>query len=402
MTEFIIFIVVIFLYALFKGFNKKSSHSTQPLLETDYSGYKPINVSTLIGDIEKTDELSFVLNPKCHQKLTLIGTDYDSVKKIRNILEEHFNEGIYYAEKELTQTLLTTGAECKEIKEYIQESIDKIATIFEGLKSKSIEWKNAGEKDKIDLEIEFKTKAMSELQIKPYAKLERLLLYKSDVFKVLVKYCNKFGVDNFITYITHAEDINKVSAVSADDPERKHYEELEKLGLFKRGSNIELKFILKLLKMKDINELYKDILDKPFTRKNEADEFALSQNKENLLLRLGKILSLRELFQAIPINIDNVSIENLNNTLSSTREISKLIILTFIHCFYSAHHKASNLENKHIYKEWQIDFIEDGCGYCKNKSKNIYDINNYPETPFHIGCRCGVRPIIKENLEDIL
>lgn len=73
------------------------------------------------------------------------------------------------------------------------------------------------------------------------------------------------------------------------------------------------------------------------------------------------------------------------------RVYAYLIVHTYLSGRYSYEtiQELDDLTLKYI-KGWEAHCIDDGgcCDYCKDMAAKKYKVNQYPRTPFHIGCRC--------------
>ena len=77
----------------------------------------------------------------------------------------------------------------------------------------------------------------------------------------------KGNVELYRFYVTRLGRSMKAQQVPADDYYRKHYESLVDLSLARRGKQIPTPDLFDGLRMKDINELFADRLEKSFGRK---------------------------------------------------------------------------------------------------------------------------------------
>ena len=109
----------------------------------------------------------------------------------------------------------------------------------------------------------------------------------------------KYGYDALFTYFEIADEPFSIVSVSASDTnKRDKFDKLVELELARSGRNIAAHDLAMSLKLKDLNEIVKDITPKPFTRKNLAYEFLIQQ--DDALDRISKVISLRGIYQILP------------------------------------------------------------------------------------------------------
>jgi hypothetical protein len=50
----------------------------------------------------------------------------------------------------------------------------------------------------------------------------------------------------------------------------------------------------------------------------------------------------------------------------------------------------------HLFRYWQISCI-DACPFCKRAASRIYELNERPKVPLHVGCKCAILGTISKG-----
>lgn len=366
-----------------------------------------VSISTSSSQIENPDTGSitstgdsYVLNPKSTFPLTISGVDQTTAEKLKKLLEDGYNIGAYAHARTLMPVITRSNLRCKEINDYIKTFKPQYLSKIEDLKQSSQEWTLASEKDREDLLVSFRQQAIEGIDIRPCCNLEVLFECEPADTSIDDALIDRFGFENLQLYLRNSKNLNKIRVIPADHYDRHGFEELVKLGLAIRGTDIPLPNILETLKLKDINDLAVSLNQEPFKRKSKAIEFLLSL--PDAQQRASKLIAFRELFQLKPLpgEFSNIELNKISNAWSYAFEIAFLIAHTYTMGGYATRsarqHQKMLADDESFVKGWELVSADDSCPYCKNAALKLYHKNQHPKTPLHIGCRCAVLPKLKE------
>lgn len=274
----------------------------------------------------------------------------------------------------------------KEIESYKSKYAKQYFEKIEELKKSSKEWEISGIKDKEDMLVNFRKKAINELYEVPDCDLEVLFEYEPKDITIDDELIKEYGFENIKTYLIYANKLDKVRVIPADAHTRPMFEKLSELGLAKRGGQIPHEKILMTLTLKELNEIANNS-DKKYYRKKQAVDFILE--KENTEEIIAKKISFRSLFklEPLPKKYSSINLEELSKTWRYHEEEAILLTQTFRNSSYSWRELK---EDNEIIKGYKIEPLHNR-NYCKKAiecSKKKYSKNSPPKIPFHIGCNC--------------
>lgn len=326
-----------------------------------------------------------VINPKGSFHLTL----YNSPKNIlQNVVKVLKNEDTWNKTKELLPLFAEHNIKCKEVEEYISKYKTIYLTRLQELKTKSEEYQNSSEMDKLDIEIEFKEQIIKELPEKANCTIETLFDFSHIDITIDDKLIVKYGFDTISTYFRLSHYKDKI----VSHWERKDFEDLIKADLVFTSNEIDIEEILKSQTLKVLNKV-SEKEDGHFKRKNKAIEY-LQENK-NLLENVGKYISTRKLFKLKPLpkEFNNVDANLISDYWNYLEEYIKLIADTYRNSEQNA--EVRREDNSWI-KEFRVEKFEDLnsnfiCQRAREECKKKYSKSNPPKMPFHIGCNCDLR-----------
>ncbi len=256
------------------------------------------------GDLIE-NENGYILNQKSPFPLTIIGLSATDAARLKSYLDEEANWGRRLSE--ITHLLAQSNATCKEIDDYVKKYRPQYEKTITDLKNASAEWKAASEKDREDMLSEFQQRSIDGLPVQPSNReiLEPLFEDQPSDVTADDKLVEMFAGDTelYCFYVSELWSAGKVRTVPVGDYYRKKYEALVEKRLAKRGQDIGIEQILNGVRLKDINDVLKGTIEKPFGRKAKAIEFALTIR--DIGERLGQTIAFRELFQLCePEHID--------------------------------------------------------------------------------------------------
>lgn len=364
---------------------KKESSPTVTVTLNSRPIYSKEESVLISGQVEKISDSEYCINPKSPLPIHFIDIDEDLAKKLKNLMEGDW----WQLPPALTYLFAQHNLQCPELDAFVEPAKQKIRDSIAKKVQQSHEWAQAGEKDRIDLITQFQLQAISELDCKPVNERvwQILLLSTPGDFTaddaLLEKFCGRTDLYQF--YVSYLGRGNSAVQVPADDFRRKDWESLVELKLAKRGADIPVEAILDNLRMKDINEFFAGRLDKKFTRKAAAVQFAA--NLPDVKDVLSKHISLREMFLiSEPEDIDVSKIRKLFEYANAQAQIIFETCTAGRRTLEKIHYESEYKTRDDV---WQIE----ASGCCNQCSKvNGKRTKTVPAKlpPFHIGCGCSI------------
>jgi len=381
-------IIMIILFLIWRYFSKKSKQKIEQEndVQITISVSDNIDMKRDTGSIKKTQEGGVILSNKSTFPITLLNCSKELATKIKKILDDLDYYGTYKQAREIVGLLLENEVKCKEVEDYLTDYKPKYYEEIDNLIKESEEWDEASEKDRKDLLYTIKKQAYQKLEVRPFIDIDILLDDVDIDFTSARELSKRFGYENMRFYLRLADNLEKIRVVKADHRDRERYENLVKAGLARRGKEIDLSLILNNMKLNELRELAKD-WNQDFKRKAEAVEFL--KDKPDIMNKLGKLVSFRELFKLNPLPDDALNITTIKNAFEYYNVLSVLIAHTYSFGISAYHRKENDMRlSSRVLSEWEIYTTSDSCDYCKRMAEKRYSKSNYPKTPFHIGCRC--------------
>jgi len=326
-----------------------------------------------------------VINPKGSFHLTLYNSPKNTLQSVVKVLK---NEDTWNKTKELLPLFAEHNIKCKEVEEYIFKYKPTYIKRLQELKTKSEEYQNSSEMDKLDIEIEFKEQIIKELPEKADCSIETLFDFSHIDVTIDDQLIKKYSFDTISKYFGLSYYKDKI----VSHWERKDFEDLIKADLVFTSKEIDIEEILKSQTLKILNKI-SEKEEGHFKRKNKAIEY-LQENK-TLLENIGKYVSTRKLFKLKPLpkEFNNVNADLISDYWQYLEEYIKLIADTYRNSERNAEVRRD--DNSWI-KEFQIEKFEDLnsnfiCQRAREECKKKYSKSNPPKMPFHIGCNCDLR-----------
>jgi hypothetical protein len=344
------------------------------------------------GNIKPSSDGGWVLNPKSTFPLTIYGIDESKVKDFKKLLDDYYTSGSFRnISDSILQVIATPGFYCKEIEDYVNEYKPKYIKQIDKIILSSAEFVSATEEEKEELIDEFRFDALEIIDKQPYCDfltLFNVIGYNIDTVRRIT---NSYGYANLLFYLKNKKNIGKVCILKTDDGKNIDFEKLINCGLAIKNELIEINNILEKLKLKDINESLKDIIQKPFMRKEDAINFILQLNEP--YNKINKIFNSKTYYKLIPLppELSYITWDRMLEVFEYFKEISELIAHTYVMGGFATLHRAQSGNVSNILG-WHISPVNDGstCKFCEKMSKKRFPKNQYPKVPLHIGCRCAV------------
>jgi hypothetical protein len=345
------------------------------------------------GEIIEAVPGEFTLNPKAPLQLTLRAHDKVIAQEIKDCFDDGNNLG--RNNWKIVFLLARYNIICKQIEEYASTNRKVYLETIETLRRGSDEWISASEKGRADLLIGFKDEASEKIKEAPPKKDLLKILFEEEPSDMTAddKLLNFFedDMETYGFFITQLGYADKVRIVPADGYYRKKYENLTEKNFARHGLEIDLIAILESLRLKDINEAVKDLIEKPFRRKARGIEFAASV--PDIKERLSNIVSFGELFQIV--RPDGVDVEEIIKCYRYTNAVVELLEDTY-------RSGRDTLRTTDDGLEFEYDFWEISADSCCEACKPLHGLrtNRIPVKlpPFHVGCNCSIHGHYKSDV----
>ncbi len=348
------------------------------------------------GELCPTVDGKWLLNPKSTFPLVVSGLKEDALA-LKALLDESCSRSWYETLPKIAGHISRANLRCMQIDEYIEKNRPLYLETIESLKGSSAEWREASEKNREDLLIEFRQEALQHLNVRPNANL--IALFEGSPADITVDdgLIRRFGYDAVIFYLRHAASPQKVRKIAADHYERPAWEKLVDLGLARRGSEIPISIVLEILTLKEMTDLVQDLNPPPFRRKAKAIEFLLAV--PDIPRRLGERIAQRQLFQLKPLPDDFSALDltEVQRSLAYSAEVGELLTHTSVMGYLAYQQQKRNLGLQESIEGWRILAVggDSACPYCVEQSKRTFEVSAVPRVPLHLGCRCSLTPKIK-------
>ena len=372
-----IIIAIWIIFKIYKAFTKpkidiqiKSSLSSS----NNYDDWEYEN--NIIDDGERGK----IINPDAPLPMTIYGLPDDKLDKLVDYLNIMAHDRDRLAG--ITYLLAQYNAGCREVDEYIKKQRAYYRRQINRLIKESDEWDSASELDRNEMLMEFREDILKNMPNRANDEDALIIAIENEPSNIteddelLKLFEGKSLLYQF--YVANLGYVGKVIKVSADDYYRRQYEELHKMGLANRGKEIPAKDLLQKLRLKDINEILSDILDKKFRRKADAVKFAAIM--DDIYERMSKVTSFRNLYQILAP--ENINIDEIKKCFEYANAMARLIADTYVHNYYT----MRTLSTEDRTGKWEI-WTHDCCITCQNMKKTYKKLpKKLP--PFHIGCNC--------------
>ena len=335
-----------------------------------------------------------LLQPFSPIPLTVDGASAEAIMSLRAILADNaYDRG---RPDQVLAWLLTTNARVKEIDAFLGEWGPKFTTAVKTLCEADPEWALVGELDRDDIRDGACKKAIEHFDVRlddlDYEVIADIPMLPATADDALLA---RFGYDTLSFYLRNADDINRVRVVPSDDWYRTRFEDLVAKGLARRGAEVDLKAVLQGLTLKQMEAVAEGIEHKRFTRKAPAVEFL--SVLPDLRERLGRHVSMRELFQLLPLpaEFSHIDLAALGHAWAYAAEYAKLLSVTHSTAAW-AHRAVTEAVMDEYAKGWSIDAGYGGTACCPSCAKRVGErrgARSAPKLPHHVGCTCQLSQI---------
>lgn len=180
------------------------------------------------GDVIRSNDNGWILNPKSTFPLTIYGVDEEIARRIKDILDRGLSSDIYKVAENISPLVARYKIRCKEIDEYIKTFKPiYLKRIEEQIKEVS-NWEDLSDAEKKELVSKFRANAILSLEVRPYCDIEALFegdTLASPLYNTLIE---KYGYDTIKYYLRRKE---REDIVSSGEGVVSFIEELKDLDL---------------------------------------------------------------------------------------------------------------------------------------------------------------------------
>ncbi|MEI7612174.1 MAG: hypothetical protein WCK63_04650 [Betaproteobacteria bacterium] len=347
-----------------------------------------------VGALVDNGTGDWVLAPNAPIPLTVIGGDRQLAQQLKDILAS----SDYWSQKIPDVALLIAqhNIRIKEVDEFLETYRKRFEVEVSRQISESSEWAAASTKDQEDLRSEFSEKAMSSLGV--WVGRTDLALLLTTVPGALEEddaLSQRFKDDAslYSFYLNQLGRKGSIVTAKADEPWRKSWEKLVEMKLAKRGKEIPFEQILDSLRLKDLNEILGDSIEKPYGRKTKAIDAVNAL--PDLETRLSARMSFRELFQVNAPEGSDVSA--ISSSFAYASEVAALVLQTYFTGAETLDALDERKRERGIYDAWEVRNWEDPVPACAAPFCKKYDRLPSKKPPYHVGCTCVLENSFKDQ-----
>ncbi|MBR1769363.1 MAG: hypothetical protein IJ748_02800 [Bacteroidales bacterium] len=379
MTALLILLIIV----CFIIYRKRKKEKIKPIItiETDNPVVNFVDKTTArASKIIRKSNNGWVINPGMPFELTVSGVDYDKAFRVHQLCEQND----WKANQELLGLFATFNIKVAEIEAYKNKYAPVLYNRIEELKRESIEYQNADEQDREDMDEEFLIDAQETIYELP----------DFDVYKLFHSYditiddelLNEFGFECIRAYFTYAKKVGKVITIQKESSFRTAFEKMTQVGLAMRGKDIPIEEVLYSQTLKTLNEIAQ-CTDKEFKRKNAAIEYIVKDSDS--LNRIGKYIAYRELFKLLPLpdKYSSIDIDIIRKVWDCHEEEVRLLMHTYQSAKYIYRQSKDEYTDDKSY-QYKVQSVSSRCQRAKDMMKKTYPHNEPPHIPCHIGCSC--------------
>lgn len=331
-----------------------------------------------------------VLQPFSPIPLTIDGASPEAIASLRRILADERSYGRDRQER-ILGWLLTTNARIREIDAFIADWGQIFATAVNEICESNPAWASAGELDRDDIRDGAARKALERFEIR-VADLEYEIIAEPPALAATADdaLLARYGFETLSFYFRNADSFGRVHVARIDDWYRPRFEALVAKGLAKRGADVAAEAVLQTLTLKEMEVVAEGVEHKRFTRKAPAIEFL--STLPDLRERLGRHVSLRELFQLLPLpaEFSHLDLPALGHAWAYAAEYAKLLDITYSTAA-QAQRAAAEATFDEYAKGWNVEASFGDtpcCPSCAKQAGERRGARQAPRLPHHVGCSC--------------
>lgn len=192
------------------------------------------------GEVTKSEDNGWILNPKSRFPLTIYGVDEEIARRIKEILDRGLSDDIYRVAENISSLVARYKVRCKEIDEYIKTFKPIYLKRIEEQIEEYPNWEELSDTEKKDLLSKFRTNAILSLEVRPYCDVEVLFegdTLDSPLYDTLIE---KYGYNTIKYYLRRGSREDTDSNV---DGIPSFIEELKDLDLFYEEMSLYWQYI---------------------------------------------------------------------------------------------------------------------------------------------------------------
>ena len=393
MEWLIVLIVIVVIIAILAraadNVDSRSNGSEDPFnndesVITDVSRSKESRVSG-VEYIQTSNDGTYLINPESPLPIRLSGCTRSQAHEIKTLLDDNY----HWTQccQELSFLMKKHGIKCPELQDFMTNIRENVTESVKHQCRESNEWEDSSERDREDLIAEFRRKALTQLPIKPASEraLQTLMFGVPDNFNADAELLSQFSASKLYGfYIRRLDRKTDLSRVSADHVDRKSWEQLVEIGLAKRGKDIPVKVLVGTLRVKDINALFADRLEKRLRLKAHAIDFAA--NQRDIMDFLSREISFREMFQIS--RPEEAILSEIQACYEYALAESRVIFTTYS-AGRSTLDRLQQYSGMSRYGKWEI--TADNCSpKCERLDGKRTKRKPARVPPFHFGCNCSL------------
>ncbi len=355
------------------------------------SGSVPSRYYPDVGPLTELRDGGWVLNPKASFALTLDGVDRQGAEEFRTSLEAMWESGPYNQRHAVAELITRTDARVREIETYVATFRPKYQASIGCQRQESAEWPVVSEKDRDDLLVGFREKAIDALDVRPNCDLLVLFEWTPVDTNLERSFIARYGLEAAKLYIYLAGKREKIHVISADHRDRPIFEKLATMGLATRGQDIPTASLLAPLTLREMTEIAADTNPPAFRRKAAAIEFL--ESLPDIRDRLGKCLAFRELFQLCPLPPEFAALDLAEavRAWQYREQIALVLVSTYWAAGWDAHNAERFAHDGYNFiRGWTLARAAECCPSCQGKARIRFERNQRPRVPLHVGCTCRV------------
>lgn len=343
------------------------------------NNYNPKETSELPSSMDQ-----LVVNPQSSFPLTIYNASNAKLRKVAKLLQsDEYNKNY-----KLMPLFAEHNIKCLEIENYIHKYKAIYLQRIEDEKEKSTEYQQSTEMDRLDMESEYKDKAVKGIYEIANCDLKELFDYKDIPLTIDDQLIKEYGFDNFSLYMKLQSRVGKVIT----NWERKDIEDLGKTNLVSMIDEIEIDEVLLTLPLKVLNAIAEKE-EGHFKRKKKAVDYI---NEQDLSANLGKHIATRRIFKVnpLPSKYDHVDIDLVVKSWAYLKEYLNLFVDTY---FNGESYKDRTSHMSSYIEGWKVEpGYQDSCPRAREECKKTYSRSNPPKLPFHVGCTCNLRSQMRD------
>lgn len=300
------------------------------------SKYSDKNHEGLISPENRKVEISldngFILNPGHPVKLTILNGDQVTAQELKDLLDSNFfsdsSLGYDAFSKKIFPLLIKNNMRCKELEDYINHFKPEYQS-----KLKELENNPKKQLDEDFDEIIYDTLQSQNL----CPDIQWDILFNFDIQNIYQddQLISKYDIDLLKIYLKYTRDAENIYIIQGDHHDYNNINWLVSLGLAQKGKNIPIKYILTILKLKELNNLMSDLNTSPFTRKDKAIEFL--EKLPDLEKRVENKMPINDYYQIKPLpeEFSGIDINKVSFIFEYYKVVAYIITHTYTICMYS-------------------------------------------------------------------